>query len=69
MYSRAGYIASKYNPKVKGYLLTACDSFTALELLCHGDRDCENDHGERTNRKLKDQPFYLRGKTGKMRKW
>lgn len=31
--------------------------------------DCETDHGERTNRKLKDQPFYRRGHDGRMRKW
>lgn len=29
--------------------------------------DCKNDHGERTNYKLKDQPFYQRGRNGKMR--
>lgn len=29
--------------------------------------DCKNDHGERTNYKLKDQPFYMRGRNGKMR--
>ena len=28
----------------------------------------KNDHGERTNRKLNDQPFYHRGSDGKMRK-
>lgn len=32
-------------------------------------RDCKNDHGDRTNRKLKDQPFYQRNKSGKMRGW
>lgn len=29
--------------------------------------DCKTDHGERTNFKIKDQPFYLRGRNGKMR--
>lgn len=29
--------------------------------------DCKQDHGERTNYKLKDQPFYMRGRNGKMR--
>jgi hypothetical protein len=29
--------------------------------------DCETDHGERTNYKLRDQPFYMRGRNGKMR--
>jgi hypothetical protein len=29
--------------------------------------DCQNDHGERTNYKLRDQPFYMRGRNGKMR--
>lgn len=28
-----------------------------------------NDHGERTNRKLNDQPFYHRSPGGKMKKW
>ena len=28
----------------------------------------QSDHGERTNRKLNDQPFYHRGSNGKMRK-
>ena len=31
--------------------------------------DCETDHGERTNHKLKDQPFYMRGAKGKMRRY
>lgn len=31
--------------------------------------EMKNDHGERTNRKIKDQPFYQRGSGGKMRKW
>lgn len=31
------------------------------------DSDCKNDHGERTNYKLRDQPFYMRGRNGKMR--
>lgn len=31
--------------------------------------DCSTDHGERTNYKLKDQPFYRRGRNGKMGKW
>ena len=30
---------------------------------------CETDHGERTNYKLKDQPFYMRSRNGKMRKF
>lgn len=30
--------------------------------------DCKTDHGERTNYKLRDQPFYMRGRNGKMRK-
>ena len=29
--------------------------------------DCPTDHGERTNHKLRDQPFYMRGRNGKMR--
>lgn len=29
--------------------------------------EMKNDHGERTNRKLKDQPFYRRASKGKMR--
>jgi hypothetical protein len=29
--------------------------------------DCKTDHGERTNYKLKDQPFYMRGRNGKMK--
>jgi len=31
--------------------------------------DCPIDHGERTNKKLKDQPYHMRGPNGKMRKW
>lgn len=31
--------------------------------------EMKNDHGERTNRKIKDQPFYRRGKAGKMRSY
>ncbi len=31
--------------------------------------EMKSDHGERTNRKLKDQPFYRRGAKGKMSKW
>lgn len=31
--------------------------------------EMKNDHGERTNRKIKDQPFYVRGTKGKMRQW
>ena len=31
--------------------------------------EMKNDKGERTNRKLKDQPFYHRGQQGKIRKW
>lgn len=30
--------------------------------------NCPNDDGERTNTKLKDQPFYHRQRNGKMRK-
>ena len=30
---------------------------------------CKNDHGERANRKLRDQPFYLRERNGKMRRY
>lgn len=30
--------------------------------------EMKSDHGERTNIKLKDQPFYHRGSNGKMRK-
>lgn len=30
---------------------------------------CDTDHGERTNHKLKDQPFYQRGRNGKMRNY
>ena len=32
-----------------------------------GSGDCQTDHGERTNYKLRDQPFYMRGRNGKMR--
>lgn len=35
----------------------------------YNKRDCDNDHGERTNYKLKDQPFYARGRNGKMRNY
>lgn len=31
------------------------------------NKDCKNDHGERTNHKLKDQPFFQRGRNGKMK--
>lgn len=31
--------------------------------------EMKNDHGERTNRKLKDQPFYHRGGNKKMRRF
>lgn len=31
--------------------------------------DCPIDHGERTNHKLRDQPYHLRDNNGKMRKW
>lgn len=31
--------------------------------------EMKNDHGERTNRKLNNQPFYHRGTKGKMSKW
>lgn len=31
--------------------------------------DCKQDHGERTNYKLRDQPFYMRGRNGKMRNY
>lgn len=31
--------------------------------------EMKNDHGERTNRKLNNQPFYIRGHNGKMRKY
>lgn len=33
------------------------------------ESDCKLDHGERTNYKLKDQPFYMRGAKGKMRRY
>lgn len=33
----------------------------------HGDHP--NDQGERTNKKLRVQPFYHRGRNGKMRKY
>lgn len=29
--------------------------------------DCTEDHGERTNKKLKDQPFFQRQRSGKMK--
>lgn len=32
-------------------------------------RNCPEDHGTRTNRKLKDQPYHKRGRTGKMSKY
>lgn len=45
-----------------------------LEELCSPFFGCErdagerkNDHGERTNQKLNDQPYYHRGKKKKMR--
>lgn len=35
----------------------------------YGSGDCKNDHGDRTNPKLRDQPFYQRANNGKMKKW
>lgn len=40
-----------------------------LLMNAHGERDCKLDHGERTNRKLKDQPFFQRGRNGKMKQY
>lgn len=39
----------------------------ACEFSQAGSGDCQTDHGERTNYKLRDQPFYMRGRNGKMR--
>lgn len=39
------------------------------ELLPNALGECAVDHGERTNYKLQDQPFFMRGKKGKMRGW
>lgn len=36
---------------------------------CVASGDCKNDHGERTNYKLRDQPFYARGRNGKMKRF
>lgn len=36
---------------------------------CVAGGDCKNDHGERTNYKLRDQPFYARGRNGKMKRF
>lgn len=41
------------------------EDFFAQEVV----NDCKNDHGERTNKKLKDQPFYHRNRTGKLKKY
>ena len=35
----------------------------------YGSGDCKNDHGDRSNCKLRDQPFYQRAQSGKMKKW
>lgn len=32
-------------------------------------RNCKEDHGERTNRKLRTQPYHQRDRKGKMKKW
>lgn len=49
------------------------DSREEVAVACYDDidlgqnSDCKTDHGERTNYKLQDQPFYMRGRNGKMR--
>ena len=39
------------------------------ELVSAQKGDCKNDHGERSNRKLRDQPFYQRGRNNKMKRF
>lgn len=34
-----------------------------------GANGCQLDHGDRTNKKLAVQPYYQRGRNGKMRNW
>lgn len=34
-----------------------------------GANGCKLDHGARTNKKLAVQPYYQRGRNGKMRNW
>lgn len=40
-----------------------------LVTLVSSKGDCKTDHGERTNRKLRDQPFYQRGRNKKMKRF
>ncbi len=61
-YSRAKHIGGLYPNRVEG-IVTEDYNWLAAPMV----PDCKNDHGERTNRKLKDQPFYMRGRNGKMR--
>lgn len=60
VFIRANMPSSLY-PDEYDFTIDECDDFD--------NRDCKNDHGERTNYKLKDQPFYVRGRNGKMRKY
>ncbi|ABY63180.1 hypothetical protein ST201phi2-1p354 [Pseudomonas phage 201phi2-1] len=72
MDSRAQIIGARYSPSVRGYILEAMELeriVSDLHWSQMGANDCKNDHGERTNHKLKDQPFYARGRNGKMRNW
>lgn len=53
-----------------GLPLTLMEGFEAYEQSDEVEAvQCGTDHGERTNRKIKDQPFYRRGKGGKMRSY
>ncbi len=72
MDSRVQIIGANYGPDVKSIVTEAINaerkadlSWLALEEI----PNCKNDHGDRTNHKLKDQPFYARGRNGKMRSW
>lgn len=72
MDSRAQIIDASYRPDVKAYLLEALYEERIVDDIHFsqlGTGDCKNDHGERTNVKLRDQPFYARGRNGKMSKW
>lgn len=51
------------------YLRSMIEGYPALFVTPVKRGDCKNDHGDRTNHRLKDQPFYARNKTGKMKSW
>lgn len=54
-----------------GYKVDEDDIQYIADAICDDDfkpgGECKVDHGERTNYKLQDQPFYMRGRNGKMR--